>query len=56
MPSWMKHTLHLVAIAAAIVVTLPVGVGIPHVVVAAAGIIGLIAAKVTPGMADQVKS
>ena len=51
MPNWLKQTLHIIAAGAAVVAMLPLaGVGIPHSVIAVATAVGVVAAKVTPGI------
>jgi hypothetical protein len=56
MPNWLKQTLHVVAIAAGVVATLPtMGLALPIwpvPVLTAAGIAGLAAAKAAPGAKD----
>jgi hypothetical protein len=53
MPNWLKQTLHVVAIAAGVVATLPtMGLALPAWVLTAAGIAGLAAAKAAPGAKD----
>jgi len=50
MPNWLKQTLHVVAIAAGVVATLPtMGLALPAWVVAVATATGLVAAKAAPG-------
>lgn len=53
MPNWLKTTLHVVALGAAVVATLPtMGVALPPVVIALATALGLAAAKAVPGVAQ----
>jgi len=50
MPNWLKQTLHIIAIAAGVVATLPtMGLALPLWVVPVATGIGLVAAKASPG-------
>ncbi len=50
MPNWLKQTLHVVAIAAGVVATLPtMGIALPAWAIAVATATGLAAAKAAPG-------
>jgi CRISPR/Cas system-associated protein Cas5 (RAMP superfamily) len=50
MPNWLKQTLHVVAIAAGVVATLPtMGLALPLWVIPVSTAIGLVAAKASPG-------